>query len=536
MLMTGFQSGARLGQQRTNRRMLSKSNLQSYLQCPRKLWLEHYRPELATAGDNSTRQRELDGNLVGEMSRAQLGDDFIWPPGGKDKVAAAENAKLLLSQSPGLSAVEVPLAHGGLYARADALVAEGAGYVLQETKASSFPLKSDKIRPDKPKFHHLDDIAIQAWVMLQSGLPLTRAELNLLNSRWLYPGGGDYRGLFRPLDVTEAITERLAAVPTWIANAQSALAGDMPATQTGKQCAEPYVCPFQEHCQSLEPPGEEHPIELLPDSAGKSLAKRLREAKGYVSILDPDPTELTGKQADLYRRIQAAHRLGEPIIEPDCVALMRGFPYPRYFFDFEGINLPVPRWAGIRPYEQIPFQWSCHIERAPGAFEHAEFLDLTGDDPSLPCIDHMRAIIDPNDGGPIFVYSAAYESGTLLALAERHPAQLELVRTYVLRLVDLLPIVKEHFYHAAMRGSFSIKKVLPVVAPDLSYAELDGVQDGTGAQVAYIDAALNSETSKTQKAAIEQQLRTYCRQDTWAMVEIAHFLAQTGRPVRLAGM
>jgi predicted RecB family nuclease len=190
----------------------------------------------------------------------------------------------------------------------------------------------------------------------------------------------------------------------------------------------------------------------------------------------------------------------------------------------------------VRPYEQIPFQWSCHIERAPGVFEHAEFLDLTGDDPSLPCIDHMRAMIDPNDGGPIFVYFATYERGRLTELADRHPAQLDLVQTYAGRLVDLLPIVREHFYHPAMRGSFSIKKVLPVVAPDLSYAELEGVQEGTGAQVAYIDAALNPETPVTQKAAIEQQLRTYCRQDTWAMVEIAHFLAQTGRPLRPAGM
>jgi hypothetical protein len=275
---------------------------------------------------------------------------------------------------------------------------------------------------------------------------------------------------------------------------------------------------------------------LLPNAAGKALAKKLREASGYISILEPTPAELIGKQAELYRRIQAAHRSGQAILEPGATAIMRGYSYPRYFFDFEGIDLAVPRWAGVRPYEQIPFQWSCHIERAPGVFDHAEFLDLTGDDPSLPCIDHMRAMIDPNDGAPIFVYFATYERGRLNELADRHPAQLDLVQTYSDRLVDLLPIVKEHFYHPSMRGSFSIKKVLPVVAPDLSYAELDGVQEGTGAQVAYIDAALNPETPLTQKVAIERQLRTYCRQDTWAMVEIAHFLAQTGRPLRPAGM
>ncbi len=215
---------------------------------------------------------------------------------------------------------------------------------------------------------------------------------------------------------------------------------------------------------------------------------------------------------------------------------MKGYPYPRYFFDFEGIDLPVPRWIGVRPYEQIPFQWSCHIERSPGIFEHAEFLDLTGADPSLPCIEGMRAKIDPDDGGPIFVYFATYERGRLNDLAERHPAHAELLQKYVARLMDLLLIVKDHFYHPAMSGSFSIKKVLPVVAPDLNYAELQGVQEGTGAQVAYIDAALNTKLPPQRKAEIDLQLRTYCRQDTWAMVEIAYFLAQAKRPLRPAGM
>ena len=112
----------------------------------------------------------------------------------------------------------------------------------------------------------------------------------------------------------------------------------------------------------------------------------------------------------------------------------------------------------------------------------------------------------------------------------------ELVQKYVSRLADLLPIVKQHFYHPAMQGSFSIKKVLPVVAPDLDYAELKGVQEGTRAQVAYIDAVLGGQLPPKRKATIEQQLRVYCRQDTWAMVEIAYFLAQSGRPPRPTGM
>lgn len=217
-------------------------------------------------------------------------------------------------------------------------------------------------------------------------------------------------------------------------------------------------------------------------------------------------------------------------------AIINAFPYPRYFFDFEGIDLPVPRWRGVRPYEQIPFQWSCHIERSHGVFEHGEFLDLTGNDPSLGCIQRMNEIINPDDGGPIFVYFATYEKGRLEGLAERHPEHANLLNKFITRLVDLLPLVKNHYYHPRMNGSFSIKKVLPVVAPELNYDELDEVQEGTGAQVAYIEAALNQNTAPDRKADLERKLRVYCKQDTWAMVEIAYFLAETGRPVRPDGM
>jgi hypothetical protein len=215
---------------------------------------------------------------------------------------------------------------------------------------------------------------------------------------------------------------------------------------------------------------------------------------------------------------------------------MAQFPYPRYFFDFEGIDLPVPRWRGVRPYEHIPFQWSCHIERTPGVFEHGEFLDLSGNDPSLGCIERMQKIISPDDNGPIFVYHITYERSRLKELGERHPEHAELMQRYIDRLVDLLPLIKDHYYHPQMRGSYSIKKVLPVIAPELDYGELEEVQEGTAAQVAYIDAALDPLATAKRKADLEQKLRNYCRQDTWAMVELAYFLARTGKPVRPQGL
>ena len=516
--------------------MLTKSDLQSLLQCPRKLWLEHHKLDLIPEDDLALYRRATDGRFVGEKAREQLGSDFIWPPTDEDKTIAAERAKTMLAQASQKPAAEVPMMYGGLYARADALLPDSGRYVLRETKASTFPLKSDKKTPSAPKEHHLNDVAIQTWVMEGFGLAPARVELNLLNNQWRYPGDGDYSGLFRQLDVTAEAKARKDQVPAWLEQAQAVLAGEMPKVVTGKQCHDPYDCPFKSHCEKLDPQGPEHPIELLPDLAGKNLARTLREAKGYISILEPKPEELTGKHADLYRRIQAAHREGKSILETESDTRLKALSYPRYYFDFEGIDLPVPRWSGVRPYEHIPFQWSCHIERSLGVFEHAEFLDLTGDNPSLTCIERMLEVINPNDDGPIFVYYKVYEESRLEELCVRHPEHTELLQKYIKRLFDLHPIVKQYFYHPQMRGSFSMKKVLPVIAPDLDYEELEEVQEGTAAQVAYLYAALDPNTIADRKADLEAKLRKYCRQDTWAMVELAYFLTRSVRPVRPAGM
>jgi hypothetical protein len=510
--------------------MLNKSDLLSLLQCPRKLWLQTHRPDLQPEPDAAAGRRLADGVIVGEKAREQLGRDYLWPAAADDKVAAAAEAHRLLLAAPEKAAAEVPFARDGLYVRADALLPSNGGYVLRETKCSTFPLKRDRITPDAPDEQHLIDVAIQTWAATGSGLAIVGVELNLLDSQWRYHGDGNDTGLFRQLDVSEAIQPLLPQVPVWLQQARDTLDGPMPNAATGKQCGSPNPCPYRAYCFSLEPPGPEHPIELLPDAAGKALARKLKASKGYLSLLDPAPQELQGKAAELYRRMQQAHRTGKAIVVPGARALLDALPYPRYYFDFEGIDLPVPLWKGVRPFEQVTFQWSCHVERAPRIFEHAEFLDLSGADPSLACIRHMAEAIDPDDVGPIFVYSQSYEKGRMEELARRHPEHAPLLLGYIERLVDLLPLVKEHFYDPRMRGSFSIKKVLPVIAPDLDYRQLTEVQDGTGAQMAYLTAALDRATSPARKAELEQRLRIYCRRDTWSMVKVAYFLADASDP------
>lgn len=518
--------------------MISKTDIQSYLQCPRKLWLEHNGDTALAPKKASDGRREKDGEAVGALARDALGPDLIWPASSDDKAVAFALAKAELMARPGVPAVEFPLVFGDVYARADAVLPISANqHALQETKASTFPLKDDKVTPGKPEAHHLDDIAIQAWAMEQAGLNMGRAELNLLDGQWRYPGGGDYSGIFKQYDVTDLIPQRVAEVPDWVAGARATLAAKViPIASIGKQCKKPHECPFADTCKKLEPDPPKHPLTLLPEIGGKALAKKLAAA-GYSSLLEPEPSLLVGcnpQKTELYRRIQTAHKQGKAILSPQAREVIDAIPYPRYFLDFEGIDLPIPVWEGVRPYEQLPFQFSLHIQRVPmGTFEHVSFLDLSGADPSVGCIDALlNAIAD--DGGAILVYFATYERGRLEELGKRHPAHAAAMAGMVERLVDLLPIVKEFYYHPDMEGSFSIKKVLKAMAPKLDYGKLEEVQEGVGAQLAYLEAAMERSVDQARKCDLARKLTLYCEQDTWGMVVVAYFLARRLAPARPA--
>ncbi len=478
---------------------LSKSRLMSYLQCPRRLWLEKHRPELAEV--SAATQASFDtGHEIGEIARQLYDPDGTGTLiGGERGMGAALRATAAALRRPVSTPLfEATFERAGLLIRADVL--DRAGQRLIEVKSSA-SLKDE----------HTTDCAIQAWVLEPSPSRPRQVALAHVDSRFRYPGGGDYRGLLAEKDLTAAIAPLTAQVPVWLRRAQAVVAGEDPVVPVGRRCRAPHECPLIHHCW----PKTGYPLTTLP-----GVGRRLDElvAAGYTDVRDLPEARVGGGEA---LRVWRAARAGRPQVTGEARTELAAHGWPRYYLDFETIGPAVPLWPGTRPYQQVPFQWSLHAEEASGRLTHAEFLDLSGE---LPARAAATALIEAiGTSGPIMTYTS-YEKQCLATLAGLCPDLADALGALEARLVDLHPIVKRSYYHPAMKGSWSIKALLPTIAPELDYTQLDGVSDGGGAQRAFREAIAPA-TPAGRKAELRAQLLRYCAHDTLAMVRVAQFFA-----------
>jgi hypothetical protein len=296
-------------------------------------------------------------------------------------------------------------------------------------------------------------------------------------------------------------------VPRWLAADLAMLDGAMPAIAIGPHCHNPYECAFLGICT---PPQPDYPVRRLP-GGGKAVWRLLEE--GINDIRDVPPGYLSSEVQEWIRRVTVA---GTPELKPAAAEALRALPYPRHYFDFETLSFAVPVWPGTRPYQALPFQWSCHVETAPGQVEHYEYLATGACAPMAECADTLLDTL--GDSGPVVIYTG-YEAGVLKTLAGLFPALAPRLEAVVARLYDLHPLLKANYYHPAMLGSWSLKAILPTLAPDLSYAALGEVQEGNAASAAFLEV-MAADTSEERRAMLRADLLRYCRLDTLAMLRL----------------
>ena len=490
---------------------LSKTKLLAYRQCPKRLWLEIHKSKLCVYSAATEASFEV-GHKVGDIAQN------LYDPKGKGSkikldqnnlsAAIALSTELLTLSNP---IFEAGFSAGGARAFADVL--------LPGKKASKKVWRMIEVKSSTSvKDYHRDDAAIQAFIARSAGVPLSAISLAHIDSSWVYPGGKDYSGLLLENDLTEEAFARSDEVKAWIAEAQL-IAGKRkePALCTGKHCGDPYECGFLEYCQSQEPLIE-FPVNWLPRIQTKALKDHIDEI-GATDLRHVPDALLNERQLCVKK-----HTLAKKVYFDAAGAASDLKPHklPAYFLDFETIQFVVPIWKGTRPYQQIPFQFSVHRLARSGKLDHQSFLDLSGNDPSKAFADAL--IANCGDRGPVFVYNASFEKTRIGDLAVRFPKLKAPLLAINARVVDLRPIAEKRYYHPSQQGSWSIKKVLPAIAPDLSYDDLDGVQDGGMAQLAFMEA-IAPVTSAERKAQILEQLLKYCGLDTFAMVRLWQFLS-----------
>jgi len=480
---------------------LSKSKIISGNQCLKRLYLEVNKPEVSEVS-GALEQQFASGHKVGAAAQA------LWPKGhliahDKDLAEALKETKQIISANAKTTLFEATFEADGVLVRNDILEYAAKGSRLVEVKAST-----------SLKDYHLLDVAVQAWVLQKAGVKLKRIELAHINNKFVYQGDGDYAGLFTFVDVADDIQEHLRTVPDLVERLRNMLKGSEPKIGIGPHCHDPYECPFLGYCT---PPQSDYPVSLL---SGRREAVAALIAEGYQDLREVPEGRLTDAK---HQRIWRVTKAGKPELLTGARKILDELPYPRYYMDFETVNLAVPIWKDTRPYERLPFQWSCEVEAADGILEHHEFLDTSG---NAPMQDFSRTLLDcMGKKGPIFVYNASFEKSVLAALAKRFSRYAKGLNGLIDRIVDLLPITRDHYYHPDMHGSWSIKAVLPTIAHHLDYGNLGEVQDSSGAPAAYIEI-LDEATPHERRKLLIVDLRRYCERDTVAMVELANFIVK----------
>ena len=486
------------------RQYLSKSKIMAGRQCEKRLWLEVRRPDLIEHGPD-VEQRFAVGHAVNNVARAQYpGGVLISYDHGAE--AAVEDTKRLLEEQPGTPIFEATFKAQDVLVRVDILKQCREGFELIEVKSST-----------SVKDHYYEDCAVQTWVLECVGIPVKAIRLCHIDNQFVYPGNGDYQGLFRHEDVTEEVRELSREVPQWVQRYREVLNDGEPEIEMGSQCTVPYDCPFIGYCRGEE---TEYPLRSLP-RVSHQLMDALT-AEGIEDIRDIPEGRLSSTTQEWVRRVTIA---GESELKPEA-AVVDEYGYPRYYLDFETIQFAVPIWESTRPYEALPFQWSCHIELASGELRHEEYVDTVGNPPMRICAESLLRAVGKE--GPVFTY-APYEKRILNALATRYPDLAEDLHKLIERLVDLLPIVQRTYYHPDMLGSWSIKNVLPTVASHLDYESLGEVQDGNAAGTAYL-RIIDPNTDAAERQRLVHELLAYCKLDTLAMVELVKYLSSGVKP------
>ena len=477
---------------------LTKSKIITGLRCPKKLWFD------------INEKIEIDhflfhkGNVFGEKIKEIYGDGLDLSNNFEDDVIQLTNDAM---NDPKVNIIyEGAFLFEETLVRTDALIRKNNGWKLIEAKSSQ-----------SLQEHHLQDIAIQYYVLNNLNVLITEATIAHINKDFIYEGKNDYKDLIVEVEVLGDIQQFVTSVPDWIKDLLPVTEKvTEPIFDMGDHCK---GCQYIEKCKSNSFLGKiEIPISILPNY-GNKLQKQWFDNKIYdLRDLPYESVEsIKDKRWNLVEIIKS-HKENIEWINPNFSGIIKKYSWPRYFFDIESVMQAVPIIPSTKPNDQFPFQYSVHkweFEDQELMLEDSnQFLEFNSENMDRKYLEKL--INDLGTEGPIFAHNAPTEINALSYLVERKNCidLTDKIENIQSRIYDTAKLFRENFYNVAMMGSYSLKDIIKILPNASSYSsENDQVGDGGDAMIKWFQYT-NTNTTNKEKQKIRENLTDYCAKDT----------------------
>lgn len=476
---------------------LSKSLILKGLQCRKALWLAKNPPDFELPPKPDLEARFRAGTEVGILAQQLFPGGVEVPYEGLSFAEQLARTQRLVASGAEVI-YEASFSFSAVFVKVDILVRDGDAWQIHEVKMGT-----------SVKDVNLDDVAVQHYVLNGCGLSVSKSFLVHINNQYVRQGDIEVDKLFASEDITPQVLARLQGMPEVVAELRNTLReAAEPTIDIGPHCNDPYECDFIPYCW------QHIPEDSIFDLRGRGIDKFALYNQGIVRLEDAPLEQLNGAQ-----RFQAEATLERrDVTDREAVReFLDSLWYPLCHLDFETFDTPIPPFDGVRPYQKIPFQYSLHIQQEAGAEpEHCEYLAPPNVDPRRELIERLLAAI-PEDAC-VLTYNQAFEKGVLRELANLFPDLAEAIEVRLDNVRDLmLPFKRRDVYRWPMRGSYSIKEVLPALVPELSYKGME-IADGMAAMQAYREMCALDPGEELEK--LRAAMLKYCRLDTLAMVRI----------------
>ncbi|MBU0706312.1 DUF2779 domain-containing protein [Patescibacteria group bacterium] len=464
--------------------ILTKSDFIKLLQCRKYLWLYKHRRDLLPEDIDLSLEKVFEEGYEVEKYACELfpkGDGAVFQPTFK---------------SP----------KQGIICRCDILKYTSPKEVeLYEVKSST-----------EVKDYHLSDVVFQKQCLTESGLTVKKVCLILVNNKYVRHGPIEPKKLLKIEDVTEEVEERMEELPARIEEALKVLRlKTEPDVRILKQCSKPFACPLIPYCW------KNVPTPSIYDAGLNEKKLNILLDKGILNMKDVPAGMITPSKRKFYESVLT----DKPQIDRKAIAKwIEKLVYPLYFLDYETYSSAIPMCDGYRPYQQMPFQYSLHVIKKPGQKPlHYEHLELKAVDPVPALAAKLSKQLGPK--GSVIAWNMGFEKDRNSEMAERLPAYAKFFNAVNKRMVDLAePVKKGAYVHPDFLGKWSIKAVLPVMCPELSY---EGLVTETATAFEYWPELISGKLPPAERGTMEKKMLAYCKMDTFGMVRILGEMEKT---------